>query len=647
MAPALAAASADVVRRELRAARSAAAGRDGAAPTSTVRALAAAVTSPLAAAREPAFVEAIRSLGALAPRVLQGLRPYLGRAIEGAGAGLGLAPALREAGAEQLGATLARRADVSTPETARDGAVADLVDLAPTDVGGGDVGGDASSRPEAQGVRAAAMAPAARASDPASLSRAIARATTAARQVLAASAAITAQSGVRPRSGAVALAAMTRSLPRAAQAALQALASGDTPKAQQLVAQGGTPGLDIEWLASWLGAPAVREAVRQAGTDTPEILAGRSQATHLATDDLGGSTRARRAASGAGVLAPQAGPAAGVSRPGYSDLAEPSVLLDLSRALAEVGFDVEDAATGLAGGVPRGSGKAGHLASSTLGFTPTAVAGGKAVLRALAGGRIGHKGSARVAPIAESGARPSGTGDMGAPGEVVSLTSGGSDNDWFGDVYGSTPGFSGRSLRTAERLSSEVRERAGSSARGSGGGRSHGMPSAGSRASGTGRADLEVVDTTLGPRPAFDSSDAERGSGAPYGARGARGSHAADVARGPTAAARSAQTGAMARVLQVTSAPSGDVLPLIAPAARAVVAAAAAKPTTEPVSAMGGELSGAPDHTLTTAQKRDQEKFRQGKKDQKKINIDVLASRIANAIMGRLKREKERRGIYG
>ncbi|MBI5607793.1 MAG: hypothetical protein HY902_02820 [Deltaproteobacteria bacterium] len=125
---------------------------------------------------------------------------------------------------------------------------------------------------------------------------------------------------------------------------------------------------------------------------------------------------------------------------------------------------------------------------------------------------------------------------------------------------------------------------------------------------------------------------------------------------GATAAGQGAQAAAMTRVLSVTSSPGGNVLPLVAPAAQAVVAAAA-KPLSESIVTSGADPSlgvpivGVGDHKAGKASSGGDgggQKARDGA-DEHAANvqdIEALAMKIARAVMVRIKRERERRGLH-
>ena len=121
---------------------------------------------------------------------------------------------------------------------------------------------------------------------------------------------------------------------------------------------------------------------------------------------------------------------------------------------------------------------------------------------------------------------------------------------------------------------------------------------------------------------------------------------------GATAGMKSIQAGAMARVLSVTDAPSANMLPLVAPAARAVVAAAAAKPLSESIVTSGADSSLFAPITSMGGGKKSKgggEQAHAGAESGhgQPQDLDALAAKIARAVMVRIKRERERRGIHG
>jgi hypothetical protein len=122
--------------------------------------------------------------------------------------------------------------------------------------------------------------------------------------------------------------------------------------------------------------------------------------------------------------------------------------------------------------------------------------------------------------------------------------------------------------------------------------------------------------------------------------------------QGASAAMRSVQAGAMARVLSVTSTPGANMLPLVAPAASALVAAAAAKPLSESIVTSGSDPSmGMPLHDMGANGKKNAKGGGgggEGSHDGHHAeDLEALAQKIARSVMTRIKRERERRGIHG
>jgi hypothetical protein len=152
-------------------------------------------------------------------------------------------------------------------------------------------------------------------------------------------------------------------------------------------------------------------------------------------------------------------------------------------------------------------------------------------------------------------------------------------------------------------------------------------------------------------RPIFSNTSRDLVSSASIAAEVAS---AGQASGGATAAFKGSQASSLARVLSVTATPGGNVLPLVAPAARAVVAKAAAKPMSEsiatsgsnPTLAMpiaghnvaggGGAGSG---QGATPGDRQDA-----GAAPQQEL--DALAMKIARSVLVRIKRERERRGIH-
>ncbi len=113
----------------------------------------------------------------------------------------------------------------------------------------------------------------------------------------------------------------------------------------------------------------------------------------------------------------------------------------------------------------------------------------------------------------------------------------------------------------------------------------------------------------------------------------------------------------MARVLSVTAAPGANILPLVAPAARAIAGAAAAKGLSEGVQmatsganpSMIAPLSGhdIQGQTAGGSGQGSTEKERAESGGTPAQELDQLAMKIARSVMVRIKRERERRGLYG
>ncbi len=123
----------------------------------------------------------------------------------------------------------------------------------------------------------------------------------------------------------------------------------------------------------------------------------------------------------------------------------------------------------------------------------------------------------------------------------------------------------------------------------------------------------------------------------------------ASASQGGTAQSRGLKAGAMARVLSVTASPTANVLPLVAPAARALASVAAAKSLDESVITSGSDpTAGTPIERQGGGGSQAQGEAttdEQGSEISKEIN--ALAMRIARSVMVRIKRERERRGLHG
>jgi hypothetical protein len=117
------------------------------------------------------------------------------------------------------------------------------------------------------------------------------------------------------------------------------------------------------------------------------------------------------------------------------------------------------------------------------------------------------------------------------------------------------------------------------------------------------------------------------------------------------------QAAGMARAFAVTSTPGASVLPLVAPAAKAVAQAAAAKPLSETIAGAGDPSIGKPalgasphdgGESGADGQGRAQDGRSSASVDVKaQQDVNALAMKIARSVMLRMRRERERRGIHG
>lgn len=218
-------------------------------------------------------------------------------------------------------------------------------------------------------------------------------------------------------------------------------------------------------------------------------------------------------------------------------------------------------------------------------------------------------------------------------GELVGLTDG-DPMSYFGDAA-PTPS----ALRGADRLSHAVAQRrAATMARGGGNG---GQPSVAKSAASEPFEGVPVLPSDFRYGDAASTvEDAFASSGRSSGA---------------TSAARSSQAAAMTRVLSVTDAPSAQVLPLVAPAAQAVVTAAAAKSWSDSLVTSGGDPTmGLP--IASTGSRKAGASGKQGgegggggsggEQGDQAQDIEALAMKIARSVMVRIKRERERRGLH-
>ena len=271
-------------------------------------------------------------------------------------------------------------------------------------------------------------------------------------------------------------------------------------------------------------------------------------------------------------------------------------------------------------------------------FAPVALGRGRSLLGR--GRRVRQPGLVRGSRSARFGGRRVGYGQAGlGGGPLVGLVAGDGGEHFHGDTFGST----GMTMR-AEGLSAsvEARQQAASGP--------VGRTLRGPRRPQQGRAGLQSVARSSEPGLPRDFSYGESTSElvSPQAAmeRAARG---ATARLGGTAQDRSMKAGAMARVLSVTASPTAEVLPLVAPAARAIASMAAAKSLDESVITSGSDPSaGTPIDRQAGGGSQDQGEAttdEQGSELGKEIN--ALAQRIARSVMVRIKRERERRGIHG
>lgn len=119
---------------------------------------------------------------------------------------------------------------------------------------------------------------------------------------------------------------------------------------------------------------------------------------------------------------------------------------------------------------------------------------------------------------------------------------------------------------------------------------------------------------------------------------------------GATAAGQATQAAGMARVLSVTSQPAANTLPLVAPMAQAMVQVAAAKPLSESIVTSGADPTMGLPQTAGVRSAGERGRGDQGQAapaEASAQDLDALAQKIARSVMVRLKRERERRGLYG
>lgn len=217
--------------------------------------------------------------------------------------------------------------------------------------------------------------------------------------------------------------------------------------------------------------------------------------------------------------------------------------------------------------------------------------------------------------------------------ELVGLSGG--DGGWYLGESAPAP----TAVRGADRLSAEVAARRSASI-----GRS---PGAASHAAGPSPVVVDGMALPTDFRVGQDLVNPAAGLDAMV--------EAANRSAGATASHKGTQAAAMTRVLSVTAAPTANMLPLVAPAAQAIVAAAAAKPLSEGIATSGGDptygtpIVGVGDHKAGKAgQGAGGDKARQQSEDQSSSvqDIEALAVKVARSVMVRIKRERERRGLH-
>lgn len=465
--------------------------------------------------------------------------------------------------------------------------------------------------------------------------------------------------GAGPNAGALAAALLTPSAPPALKAALALFGEGDV-----------TGGDDVagRFLARWLGATektrqaptastiaAAERIGLQPGTDAqaaPGLGRGLGRAGTLGVEGATiGAVGERAAASGEQRLVFEGLGALAALRAMRGTGDAETTLLDLGRvepATAEgagrAGAKASSAGAKVADGAAAGStAAAGPRASTAVRshrFAPVGLARTHHALRR--GGRDGllrsiNRGSRVGASSVGYGSSALGGGallGMGAQDPIDSL---------YGGGYSSTG-----TMRRAERLGEAIHARRGGA---SGAGRT-------TRLMPSGQAPTEL----LQPQ---GSTSMEQAFGAPPARTSdlrfvstATVAQSVAGARGPdasaTASAKISKASSMARVLSVTAAPGANMLPLVAPAARAVVAQAAAKPMSESIATSGanGTMAmpvaghdvsgggGAGSGMGATADER-KEAGTPGQQE-----LEALAMKIARSVLVRIKRERERRGIH-
>lgn len=243
--------------------------------------------------------------------------------------------------------------------------------------------------------------------------------------------------------------------------------------------------------------------------------------------------------------------------------------------------------------------------SNWLHTTPRGQAAASRSLSRVAGSRVGYGAAA-----------------LGA-GDLLGLVQGDAEM-FFGDGAPSPS-----AVRGADRLSQAVMARRGHTHRAS--------PSAAPMAAFEGE---QVMPSDF--RAGGDPAAAMQASMAASGRSG-----------GATAGIKATQAAAMTRVLSVTSAPASNVLPLVAPAAQAVVAAAAAKPLSESIVTSGADptvgmpMAGVGGHKAGKAGGGAEKERAAAEEHGSNVqDLEALAMKVARSVMVRIKRERERRGLH-
>ncbi len=499
----------------------------------------------------------------------------------------------------------------------------------------------------------------------------------------------TAAAQASPRARVLAAGASAALVPAALRAALAVFGERATSPADASIAGA--------YLARFFGRPAATPAARRPGSGGAREMLALTEPGGPATVRGGrlpaaaGARRAEPAAEPvlrgmAALEALMAGPGAADTLLGQAaeramqvEAAEQTLLAPAAEPVAGAGAAeaAEMAATPRVATAPARPQAPAWPSAQLHKFSPVGLGRGRGLLS-----RVRAAESSAAAPLTAraSNARPSGAASWSARrapaanavgygaavlggGELLGLTAGDATG-FFGETA-VTPG----ALRGADALAGWVAARRdGAPIRG------HAAAVAGfSRDAGAGefvQQDLAGGDGFAEPggvnprnMPANYSYQQAMASGSTYGnspqatlieAGGAAARQAQATARtaGPTASARATQASAMARVLSVTDSPTGNMLPLVAPAAHAVVTAAAAKPQSEHIVTSGyGPSQGTSATSLQGNSQGDGGQAHEGEGDASQghdaQDVDALAAKIARSVLLRMQRERERRGQYG